>query len=122
MPSIKTDGLPLWRIDSGHDASTSRDLAKKADALGNKDGKVTVAEMKAFKAEMKSIYGTKPTPHEMNTDRKRADAWQADYLSDSVIREIESPRSLFHDTLRKHFQGAADSASVLWTIASGKFR
>lgn len=111
--------LPLWRIDVGSKDSESltRQLARKVDAAGNKDGKVSVAEIDAWDAKLDAIMGdhsfsawTDPTH-----DPVKREAW-VDHNTLHYVREnVEHPRSLAADLAIKHFGGILEgAAALLW--------
>jgi hypothetical protein len=109
----------LWRFDVGRkdDESPTRDMAKKVDAAGNKDGKVSLAEVDAYDAKLDAIMGdhkfsawADPTNNPV-----KKDAW-VDHNTLHYVREtLTDGRSLPADLAIKHFGGILEgAATLLW--------
>lgn len=111
--------LPLWRIDVGTKDAESpvRAVARKVDASGNSDGKVSKQEVDAYDAKLDAVMGshrfsawTDPTH-----DPVKKDAWVEHNMLHYVREDVEHPRGLAADLAVKHFGGALNAlAGLLW--------
>ena len=106
MPSVYE--RPIWRIDSSSVRSSIRDVAKKVDAEGNKNGKVSHAEVEAFIARRNdAARGT-----DAFEDRGAADTLYM-YMSeaqmplplDVLMVAVRKPMTAFSDWLGKSIMG-----------------
>ena len=117
MSTIKS--LPFWRIDVGtKDAdSVDRAAARRIDAAGNKDGKVSTEELDAYEKKLDAIMGspnfsawTDPTH-----DPVKKDAWVEHNRVYDVRETVENPHSLLADLAVKNFGGVLTAAAaVAW--------
>lgn len=116
MSTIKP--LPFWRIDVGQKDSESpvRAMARRMDAAGNKDGKVSLAEVDAFDAKLVATMGsptfsawTDPTH-----DPVKKQAWVDHNTAHYVRQDVAEPKGLAHDLAVKHFGGVLEGVAALW--------
>jgi hypothetical protein len=111
--------LPFWRIDVGtSDAESSvRAMARKVDAAGNNDGKVSKAEVDTYDARLDAVMGshrfsawTDPTQ-----DPVKKQAWVDHNLLGHVRDDVERPQGLAADLAIKTFGGALNAlAGLMW--------
>ena len=110
---------PMWRIDTGRadNDSPTRDMARKIDAAGNKDGKVSMEEVEAFDKKLDAIMGshmfsawTDPT-----NDPVKKQAWVDHNMVHGVRDELQNGHSLLADLAVKNFGGVLEgAAALLW--------
>lgn len=117
--------VPLWRIDASRTESSARRAAQHADqganGVGNRDGKVSLEEIDAYAADLKTMFLSNPA-----LDWKQKVPYENELGAlGAARRKVADPGSETLDRLRaatKPLEGVRDSAQVLWTIASGQFR
>ena len=110
---------PMWRIDTGtSDAeSVTRQMARKLDAEGNKDGKVSMEEVDAANKKLNAIMGdpkfsawTDPTH-----DPVKRQAWIDHNTVYGVEDQLKNGHSLLADLAVKNFGGVMEAgAALLW--------
>ena len=99
---------PIWRIDSGSVRSGIRDVAKKVDAEGNKNGKVSHAEVEAFMARRSDA----PRGSDGFEEHHAADSLymymseqQMPWALDVLMVAVRKPATAFSDWLGKSIMG-----------------
>jgi hypothetical protein len=109
----------LWRFDVGRkdDEAPTRALARRMDAAGNKDGKVSLAEVDAWDKKLDAVMGdhrfsawTDPS----NDPVKRA-AWVEHNKVHDVRETLTNGHGLAADLAVKHLGGVLEgAAALLW--------
>jgi hypothetical protein len=109
----------LWRIDVGHKDSDSivRDMARKMDAAGNKDGKVSMEEVDAMNKKLETIMGSKDFSAwtDPTHDPVKKQAWVDHNDAYYVEQDLKNNHSLLADLAIKNFGGVMEgAAALLW--------
>ena len=124
MTAIKNKSLPLWRIDAGNHAdSPSYDVARKIDAAGNRDRRVSLAEIDAYDARLVATMGSPDYNAWTSADQDpvKRQAWveharpgpvdeAAPHLPDENERHAVHVTHLQQLPDHQHFEHGADAA------------
>jgi hypothetical protein len=110
---------PMWRIDTGtSDAeSVTRQMARKMDQAGNRDGKVSMQEVDAMTNKLNGIMGSRDYSAwtDPTNDPVKKQAWVDRNMAYGVADELKNGHSLLADLAIKNFGGALEgAAALLW--------